>query len=339
MNSIGRSLVLASLAVGVAAAPTAADASGDVSGSVGTIAEQAAEAVVEEQTLLQISTATNLDTAARAELEARIRTVDARGVELLEQLDRLDVDLSQAIRVSLGALAPTEDRALQPDVFVPSATIYETAADDLRRIAENPAAVTNAPSSERSSSLGLLAVAALALVALGAAALGNSLRRQPDADHDVSGWSDGVTGLANRRRLDADLARYDRSDLPTSAIKVEVDGFDEIIAAFGPEFADEVLRRVGETIANQVRSGDVVYRCGGDEFCVLLPGASTTDAETVAGRIVHAVRGVTLTDTRHIEVSVGVSDPLQGDATGAVRHADEALASIRALRPGRSVVG
>lgn len=334
---------MASTIVALVGVPSVAEAAADVSGSVQALAEQAAELVAEEHDLLQISTATNLTAEQRIAVEDRIRAVDASGAELLEQLDRLDVGLTQAIRIALGTLAPVDAREMQPEVYVPSAAVYGAAVDDLARIAAAPAAVTNAPSSSNSSSnsmsFGLLAVAALALLALGASALGNSLRRQSDPELEAAEWSDGVTGLANRRRLDADLARHDHGDLPTSAIMIEVDRFDEIVGALGTVFADEVLRRVGETIANQVRSGDIVYRCGDDEFCVLLPGASTTDAETVADRIVHAVRGVTLTDRRHVEVTVGVAGPLHGDATGAVRHADDALASAKAHGLGRSAVG
>ncbi|MFP5489157.1 MAG: hypothetical protein ACLGHQ_12730, partial [Acidimicrobiia bacterium] len=230
MNSLGRSLLLASLAVGLTGAPTTiVHAASDVSGSVRTIAERAAELVVEEHSLLQLSTASNLDPAERNEIEARIATVDARGAELLSQLDRLDVALSQAIRVGLGELAPLEERSLEPAVYVPSNDVYRAAADDLRRIAADPDSVTNAPSSSGSSSFALLAVAALALLALGAAALGNSLRRHPDPELEALAWSDGLTGLASRRRLDVDLAQHAGRDLPTSAIMVDVGRFDEIV--------------------------------------------------------------------------------------------------------------
>jgi hypothetical protein len=155
VKNIGRSLLLTIVATALATTSgSPVGATADVSGSVRAIAERAAEIAVEEQTLLQIATATNLDAVDRAEIEARIRTVDARGVELLGQLERLDVDLTQAIRITLGPLASTEARASQPEVYVPAAAVYEAAATDLRRIAATPDAVTNAPSSSNSPAFG-----------------------------------------------------------------------------------------------------------------------------------------------------------------------------------------
>jgi len=339
VNKIGHTLFLATVAAALATVPAATvGAAGDVSGSVQVIAERAAEVAAEEQSLLQISTASNLDAAGRAEVEARIRAVDARGVELLDQLDRLDVDLTQAIRIGLGPLAPAEDRTRQPEVYVPSPAVYAAATSDLLRIAATPDAVTNAPTSSSSPAFGLLAVAALALLALGAAALGNSLRRHPEADELAAmAWSDGLTGLANRRRLDADLARHDSGDRPTAAIMVDIDHFKEINDRFGHAFGDEVLRKVGDAIAEQVRFDDVVYRYGGEEFCVLLPGASTDDAAAVAERIVDVARGVELPGGGNVTVSVGIARASQGDATGAVRRADVALYTAKERGRDRAV--
>lgn len=331
MKKFARCLLLATLATTLAGAPASdVTAAADVAGSVRAIAERAAELAIEEQTLLQISTASNLDATERAEIEARIRTVDAQGVELLSQLDRLDVDLTQAIRISLGALASAEERSVQPEVYVPAAAVYDAAAADLLRIASTPSAVTSTPTSSNSPAFGLLAVAAVALLALGAAALGNSLRRRPEAGElEAMAWRDGLTGLANRRRLDADLVRHDASEAPTAAIMVDIDHFKDINDRFGHAFGDDVLRRVGEELAKQVRYDDIVYRYSGEEFCVLLPGASTTDASDIADRIVCAVRKVELPTGGNVTVSVGVAGNRQGDATGAVRRADRALGSAK----------
>lgn len=339
MKNIGRPIALATMAVvfvGVVPASTAS-AAPDVTGSVRAIAERAAELAAEEQALLELAADPSLDATARAELESDIRTVDARGVELLTQLDRLHVDVTQAIRTSLGPLAPADDRATQPALFVPAATVYQAAIADLERIAETPEAVSHTPTTSSSPAFGLLAVAAVSLLALGAAALGNSLRRHPDVGElPPMAWSDGLTGLGNRRRLDADLCRHDGEDKPTAAIVVAIDHFDEINDTYGHALGDEVLRRVGNSLARLVRYDDVVYRYSGEEFCVLLPGALPEDAEKVAARIMSAVRGIELPDGRSVTVSVGAAGA-RGDASDAVRRADQALLAAKERGPDRAV--
>lgn len=330
MKKLGRCLLLTTVAASVAGLPSLAAAGADVAGSVRSLAERAAELTVEEQMLLQSTADPDLDVTELASIEARLQTVDGQGAEILGQLDRLDVELTQAIRISLAELAPAAERYAQPDLNVPADAVYDAAAADLLRIVATPEAVTSTPSDSNTPALGLLAVASLSLLALGAAALGNSLRRKPDEDElSAMAWSDGLTGLANRRRLDADLERHDLTESPTAAIMVDVDHFKDINDTFGHAYGDEILRTVGETISAQVRYDDIVYRYGGEEFCVLLPGAADTDAGAIAGRIVHAIRSIALPDGRHVTVSVGVAGPVGGGATSAVRRADAALYSAK----------
>lgn len=298
-----------------------ASAAADVTDSVRTLATQAAEAVAEEHALLDASTDPTITASDLATLEDRISTVDARGAELLVQLDRLDVDLTQAIRVGLGTL-PRPLVGENASVLLPPDAVYDAAVADLTRVAETPGAVTHTPNTSNSPGVGLLAVAALSLLALGAAALGNSLRRRPDDELLAAmAWSDGLTGLANRRRFEADIETH--GDGPTAAIMIDIDHFKSINDSFGHALGDEVLQQVSERLSRHVRFDDVVYRCGGEEFCILLHDATAGDARDIADRIVEAVRGIELPDGRNVTVSVGVAG--DADAATVVRRADEAL--------------
>lgn len=348
MKPLGRPLVLVTLvatsaavtctangtALAAASGTALAAASGrvaaaDVAGSVRDLAERAIDQITLEQELVE-QVGDTADTTRLAAIGGRLRTVDADGVQVLDRLDQLDVALTQAIRITLGPL-PTADDPTSFAADLPRSVVYEAAVADLRRISATPDAVTNAPASPHGPSFGLLAVAALALLALGTAALGNSLRRRPPADDtDPGAWSDRLTGLGNRRRLDADLVRRDRADRPTAAIVVDVDALDRIEVELGAAVSDEVVRRVGDTLSHQVREGDVVYRFDGGSFCVLLPDATEGDAHDVAERIVRAVHDVGLPDGHSVSVTVGVAGADHGDATGAVQRADDALAAARA---------
>jgi diguanylate cyclase (GGDEF)-like protein len=90
------------------------------------------------------------------------------------------------------------------------------------------------------------------------------------------------------------------------------------------------LRAVGAALANHVRHDDVVYRYGGEEFCILLPGASQGEAQAVADRVVAAMRAILLPDGRHVTVSVGVADGRAADVAGTLETADRAMYAAKA---------
>lgn len=314
--------------VAVVVAPVGiASASPDTSDVIGGLATESAELLAEEQELvLLLDRDPQAVPAELAETRVRLHEVDADGYEMLDQFDALGVDLTEAIRTTMDRLPQTS--ASDTARIAPPAVVYNAAIDDLLRIATTPAAVSPAPErvSSNGQSFGLLAVAAVALTVLGLAALTNALRpRKQNEELTALAWSDGLTGLANRRRLDADLAEGSTDIGPTSAIMIDVDHFKAVNDKHGHQVGDEVLRRLATTLADNVRRGDVVYRYGGEEFCIILPGASIEEARRVGHRIVGAARTITLPDGSHITVSVGVADGTGDAVYGTLQSADRAL--------------
>lgn len=307
---------------------TATAASDEPSAMVHDLANSAAEVVAEEQALLGlIRGADAIDDSA-----VRLRIVDQQGVMLLSQFDDLGVNLTDATRAALAPL-PRVDEG-----FPPPAEVYDAALADLIRIVATPTAVLPPKTDNGGPALGLLAVAAMSLLVLGAAALGNTLRRR-ESDEELSAmaWSDGLTGLANRRRLDHDVASQDLVDEPTAAIMIDVDHFKSVNDTFGHQEGDEVLRRIAAMLESRVRYNDVVYRYGGEEFCILLPGAKHADALGVAGRIVEAARDITLPDGSHVTVSVGIAQGDDTPASESVESADRALIAAKTLGRDRVI--
>lgn len=97
---------------------------------------------------------------------------------------------------------------------------------------------------------------------------------------------DELTGVGNRRRLDVDLGPGPAEcSGPVGFVMIDVDNFKDYNDDHGHSAGDEMLRQVARTISTSVRPGDTVYRYGGEEFCVLLPGAGDAEAERVAERI------------------------------------------------------
>jgi len=156
---------------------------------------------------------------------------------------------------------------------------------------------------------------------------------------------DGLTSLGNRRRMDRDLQQTLRtaevSNQPVAFAMIDVDNFKTYNDTHGHIAGDKVLQMVADTIKANVRSTDVVYRYGGEEFSVLLPGASPEAAYKVALRVRDAIEhtefpGEATQPNGSLTVSVGVSG-LNGEETKDVQHAaDKALYEAKKL--GRNQV-
>ena len=87
---------------------------------------------------------------------------------------------------------------------------------------------------------------------------------------------DSLTGLYNRRFLDAELQleldRGARSQEPVGILLCDLDHFKQVNDRYGHLVGDSVLREVARRLLGAVRNGDLVARYGGEEFMVLLPG-------------------------------------------------------------------
>jgi diguanylate cyclase (GGDEF)-like protein len=100
---------------------------------------------------------------------------------------------------------------------------------------------------------------------------------------------DGLTGLANRRHCDEQLAaefsRAERFGQPLALIFADLDDFKRINDRFGHPVGDSVLREFAETLAESVRDIDIAGRWGGEEFAMILPGTDLAGAARVAERV------------------------------------------------------
>jgi diguanylate cyclase (GGDEF)-like protein len=299
--------------------------------AIGTLADDAAELLAEELALVEQSTSAGALSPAELEaVRAQLRSVDGRGQSLLVQLRGLGATVTPAIETALGRLPESNGASASSVSLFPQPVVYEAAIDDLARIAATPAAVAPGRGESDGPSYALLGVAAVSLVILGAAALTTSLWRRPE--DDAMSWSDGLTGLASRRRLDHDIQTA-AIEGPTSVIMIDVDHFQSVNESYGKHTGDDVLKRLGSVFEQHVRRDDVVYRYGGEEFCVLLPGADADEARLVADRIVAAAHDIELPNGTNITVSAGIARTTGNELGEAIEHADRAVDLAR--RQGR----
>jgi diguanylate cyclase (GGDEF)-like protein len=125
---------------------------------------------------------------------------------------------------------------------------------------------------------------------------------------------DDLTGVGNRRqllqRLTEECARSDRSDQPFALLVVDLDNFKMINDTHGHAAGDACLQHFTLMAQTRLRSGDLLARTGGDEFCIMLPASTLCEGAMIARRIVEVCRqdatGCTGTEVP-LSVSIGVA--------------------------------
>jgi diguanylate cyclase (GGDEF)-like protein len=178
-------------------------------------------------------------------------------------------------------------------------------------------------------------VAAVALI-LSTVILSGALV-ESDRAHRRRSTLDPLTGLFNRTALEQRLSELDgqpsseADGLSHALLLCDLDHFKRVNDRLGHAAGDAVLQDVAYTMRSVLRAGDSIYRIGGEEILVVLPGAGKKDAVAVAERLRQAVRkrrpvGVEVT----ISIGAAVSRPETVDTDDLVTRADAALYSAKA---------
>jgi diguanylate cyclase (GGDEF)-like protein/PAS domain S-box-containing protein len=184
-----------------------------------------------------------------------------------------------------------------------------------------------------------------------------TIRGAVEVFHDDSRWrdtaaqldaaqaaslTDPLTGLGNRRMLDAALQRHqsDRSRYghPFAVLFADVDLFKGVNDRHGHDVGDQILQLVAATLHDCVRPGDTVGRWGGEEFLVIAPVATRAEAGALADRIRNLTAASWLQTgegTLAVTLSVGAVLATDGETgSDVVARADAAL--LRAKAAGRN---
>ena len=152
---------------------------------------------------------------------------------------------------------------------------------------------------------------------------------------------DALTGLHNRRyfheTLAREVARGHRYDRRLALIVFDLDDFKAINDRIGHLAGDAVLAEAAERVKEAVRSADISCRVGGDEFAVVLPESTLTDADQLYRRLQAAVSARPVGQAGRLSFSAGVAELTpEDDATSFFERADEAL--YRAKERGKAQV-
>jgi diguanylate cyclase (GGDEF)-like protein len=158
---------------------------------------------------------------------------------------------------------------------------------------------------------------------------------------------DGLTGIANRRRLDRKLieevGRCGRNAEPLAVVLIDIDHFKRFNDTHGHLAGDECLKKVAKVLEEStMRPADLVARYGGEEFCVVLPETGMEGALQVADRLRRAVEDAqieTQEGLAKVTASFGVMAAVPGrnaEVEEWLRQAD--LALYEAKQGGRNRV-
>lgn len=150
---------------------------------------------------------------------------------------------------------------------------------------------------------------------------------------------DALTGLYNRRMLDEHLPKVVEHTLAEGAdlcvLMIDIDHFKSLNDTLGHAAGDVLLKTVGELIRSAIRGGDAAFRCGGDEFLILLPGCGRGEAQSLAGRLTSLVDS--LSKSFRVEdkprLSIGIcclSELASRTPANLLREADAALYEVKA---------
>lgn len=149
---------------------------------------------------------------------------------------------------------------------------------------------------------------------------------------------DALTGLYTRRyineRLPGLISSHRRNRMPLSIALLDLDHFKKVNDTYGHVQGDSVLFAVAEAMRACIRGADIAVRYGGEEFAVVLPGASSEVAARIAERIRSAIATLTFPGTEPLltsTASIGVATIMHTEEVEAwFERADQALYAAKA---------
>jgi diguanylate cyclase (GGDEF)-like protein len=158
--------------------------------------------------------------------------------------------------------------------------------------------------------------------------------------------TDSLTGLFNRRHfmevLEAEWSRFTRYYRSLSVLMVDIDHFKTVNDRYGHAVGDEAIRAMASACLHGKRRSDVVGRVGGEEFAILLPETTRSQAKTVAERIRKHIASQIMRsgeNTFHITASIGIAEaiPSLPNVESLIRAADQAMYEAKAQGRNRCV--
>ncbi|MDU8643675.1 MULTISPECIES: diguanylate cyclase [Pseudomonas syringae group] len=145
--------------------------------------------------------------------------------------------------------------------------------------------------------------------------------------------TDSLTGLLNhgawKDLLDLEYVKSQNQHQQCVIALIDIDHFKVINDTYGHLMGDTVLQNISEALMENLRDSDLIGRCGGDEFCVILPDTHLFQAREILERTRLAIDEMTYSLQRDLKVSLSIGiaaySPELPDASSWLHEADKAL--------------
>ena len=173
-----------------------------------------------------------------------------------------------------------------------------------------------------------------------------SARKKMEEELQRLATTDTLTGILNRRQFfilaEQEVERSRRYGRTLALLLYDIDHFKQVNDTFGHQAGDIVLRELAKLVHEQLRRNDIEGRVGGEEFAVLLPETTISEAVVLAERIRRIIENFAINigeTSLHITASFGVTAVKENDVAldSIYKRADSAL--YEAKNAGRNRVG
>ena len=152
------------------------------------------------------------------------------------------------------------------------------------------------------------------------------------AETQLQASTDSLTGLVNRRTLEARVQALRAEGTEFAFVMTDLDHFKDLNDTHGHETGDRALRLFAATLRDEMRGEDTLCRYGGEEFALVLPRVTMPEAVDILERLAHSLAlAITRAGVPTFTASFGVSHSnVHADFDEVVARADQALFQAKA---------
>ncbi len=155
--------------------------------------------------------------------------------------------------------------------------------------------------------------------------------------------TDRLTGAWNRGHFDKTLAielsRSVRYHQPVVLVLLDIDYFKDVNDKYGHAVGDEVLREIVKVVRTNIRTSDMLFRWGGEEFAILVPSTAYRSGATLAETLRTKIEQHEMATAGRVTISLGVAEHVSGESESSwFGRADEALLAAKKAGRNRFVV-